>query len=93
MPITPTTVPDKDPRRIHQTPPTKYQWDSIQLNVWQCWQDLPSTVPATEARKMATNIRLAALGYAKKHDLFVKGRTFQSGRILDLLFTTTRSTP
>jgi hypothetical protein len=66
----------------------RYDWSSVQLGEWQCWQDLTGQdFTDSEALYEATKVRVAAKWYADNNGLRLQSRRLDYGRILDLRFT------
>lgn len=63
-----------------------YAWHLIRLGEWQEWLSLPPGTADDEVRRLARNLRTAAIDYARRHDLIVESRTSEHGRTVDLKF-------
>lgn len=88
MTIKPSPVPperaalDNRPR----PPRATYDWASIEYGTWQNWLNLPDDVDDADAMRACTRIRIAGLGYARKHRLTLETRRTRKGRTLDMRF-------
>src|SRR3954465_7009411 len=76
-----------------------YEWDKIQLGVWQLWigtavdgRVIPADIADDEeALRACTRVRVAAKWHADRTGLVVQSERSHKGRVLKLRFT--RRTP
>lgn len=96
MTITPAPLPADEVPRESSRVRSVYEWDKIQLGVWQLWvgsiDDEGRLIPADvdddeEAMRQCTRVRVAAKWHADTNGLVMQSERSHRGRVLKLRFT------